>query len=72
MTAAPCSSGAQRFNAPRSQLVIGQAKGILMERDRITAEEAVDRLMAASQATNVKLRDSAARMSAPGALDADP
>ena len=35
--------------------VIGQAKGILMERFRITADEAFDQLREASQQTNRKL-----------------
>ena len=35
--------------------VIGQAKGILMERFRMTADEAFDRLRMASQHTNRKL-----------------
>ena len=37
--------------------IIGQAKGILMERHRITEEEAFDRLRKASQHMNRKLRD---------------
>jgi len=37
--------------------MIGQAQGILMERERITAEEAFDILRRASQHLNVKLRD---------------
>ncbi len=36
---------------------IGQAKGILMERRRLTAAEAFRLLVESSQATNVKLRD---------------
>ncbi|CAM02051.1 GAF domain-containing protein [Saccharopolyspora erythraea NRRL 2338] len=42
--------------------VIGQAKGILMERYGITAEQAFDRLIAASQAANMKLREVAAKL----------
>lgn len=37
--------------------VIGQAEGILMERERITSDEAFDILRRASQHLNVKLRD---------------
>lgn len=37
--------------------VIGQAQGILMERERITATEAFNTLRRASQHLNVKLRD---------------
>ncbi len=37
--------------------VIGQAQGILMERERVTAGEAFDILRRASQHLNVKLRD---------------
>jgi AmiR/NasT family two-component response regulator len=38
-----------------SRDVIGQAKGILMERHRISADEAFERLKAASQHQNRKL-----------------
>lgn len=37
--------------------MIGQAQGILMERERITADEAFDILRRASQHLNIKLRD---------------
>lgn len=37
--------------------IIGQAQGILMERERITAERAFDMLRRASQHLNLKLRD---------------
>jgi hypothetical protein len=37
--------------------LIGQAEGILMERERITADQAFDILRRASQHLNVKLRD---------------
>src|SRR5205814_1310683 len=37
--------------------VIGQAKGVLMEREGIAADEAFDVLRRASQRLNVKLRD---------------
>jgi GAF domain-containing protein len=39
-----------------SREVIGQAQGILMERERITADQAFDLLRRASQHLNVKLR----------------
>ncbi len=42
--------------------LIGQAQGILMERERITAEQAFDVLRRASQHLNIKLREVAARM----------
>jgi len=40
-----------------SREVIGQAQGILMERERITADQAFDILRRASQHLNVKLRE---------------
>jgi AmiR/NasT family two-component response regulator len=40
-----------------SREVIGQAQGILMERERVTAEQAFDILRRASQHLNEKLRD---------------
>lgn len=43
--------------ATESRDVIGQAKGILMERHGIGAEEAFDRLVTMSQTSNVKLRE---------------
>lgn len=45
-----------------SRAVIGQAQGILMERERITADDAFDVLRRASQELNVKLRDVAQRL----------
>lgn len=41
---------------------IGQAKGILMERERITDAQAFEMLKTISQSTNVKLRDVAQRL----------
>jgi len=41
----------------RSRELIGQAQGILMERERITSAEAFDVLVKASQHLNLKLRD---------------
>jgi AmiR/NasT family two-component response regulator len=40
-----------------SRELIGQAEGILMERERITADQAFDILRRASQHLNIKLRD---------------
>jgi AmiR/NasT family two-component response regulator len=37
--------------------IIGEAKGILMERERITSDQAFDVLRRASQHLNLKLRD---------------
>lgn len=48
--------------ALRTREVIGQAQGILMERERITAVQAFDVLRKASQGLNVKLRDVAERL----------
>jgi hypothetical protein len=45
-----------------SRTVIGQAQGILMERERITPEAAFAILRTASQHTNIKLRNIAARV----------
>ena len=45
----------QLHTALRNRDVIGQAKGILMERHRITAEVAFSYLSQASQAVNLKL-----------------
>jgi GAF domain-containing protein len=49
-----------------SRDVIGQAKGIIMERQRVTAEEAFDLLRRASQHRNVKLRDLAEQVTRTG------
>ncbi|GAA1404065.1 ANTAR domain-containing protein [Catellatospora coxensis] len=48
--------------------VIGQAKGILMERRRLAASEAFELLRAASQQLNVKLADVAQYLADTGAL----
>jgi GAF domain-containing protein len=42
--------------ALKTREIIGEAKGILMERERCSSEEAFDMLRRASQHTNVKLR----------------
>jgi hypothetical protein len=49
-----------------SRDVIGQAKGILMERLRVTPEEAFDALRRSSQRLNVKLREVAAALAETG------
>jgi transcriptional regulator with GAF, ATPase, and Fis domain len=51
-----------------SREVIGQAKGILMERYKITTVEAFALLVASSQAVNRKLRDVAGHLVATGEL----
>ena len=43
--------------ALRSREVIGQAQGILMERERVSSDQALDILRRASHHLNVKLRD---------------
>lgn len=48
--------------------LIGQAKGILMERHRLTADQAFAVLVRASQQTNVKLRVIAERLTRTGEL----
>jgi len=48
---------AQLRDALQSRDVIGQAKGILMEREKVTADDAFDLLRRASQHLNRKLRD---------------
>jgi hypothetical protein len=52
----------QLREALASRGTIGQAQGILMERERITAQQAFDVLRRASQQLNVKLRDVAQRL----------
>jgi len=54
--------------AIESRDVIGQAKGIVMERFKLTADEAFARLRQSSQALNVKLRDLAERVARTGDL----
>jgi ANTAR domain/GAF domain len=48
--------------------IIGQAKGILMERERLSAGQAFDRLRRASQGLNVKLSDIARKLAETGEL----
>lgn len=52
----------QLEKALESRDVIGQAKGILMERERVTGEEAFEMLRSSSQHLNLKLRDVAAML----------
>ncbi|WP_432521792.1 GAF and ANTAR domain-containing protein [Kineococcus sp. SYSU DK006] len=54
--------------AVASRDVIGQAKGILMERHRITADQAFTLLSRVSQESNRKLRDVADELAATGQL----
>jgi AmiR/NasT family two-component response regulator len=54
----------RRAVASRQQ--IGQAVGILMERHKIDEDVAFDRLVAASQQGQIKLRELAARITATG------
>jgi hypothetical protein len=61
--------GRQLHQALSSRDVIGQAKGILMERLRITPEDAFDTLRRASQRLNIKLREIAERLAETGNLD---
>ena len=67
---AAAESGHMRI-ALQSRDVIGQAKGILMERFRITAEQAFDLLIAASQNSHRKLNEVAAELAATGELSLD-
>jgi ANTAR domain/GAF domain len=61
--------GHQLHDALASRDVIGQAKGILMERLRITPEDAFDTLRRSSQRLNVKLREIAQKLAETGELD---
>ena len=60
--------GRQLHEALSSRDVIGQAKGILMERLRITPEDAFDTLRRSSQRLNVKLREVAEKLTETGEL----
>jgi hypothetical protein len=62
----------QLRNALESRDVIGQAKGILMERYRVDAQEAFALLSASSQHTNVKLRNVAERLAKTGEFTPPP
>ena len=68
-TAAEASErAAQLSDAVASRDVIGQAKGILMERERLTAAQAFDVLRSASQRLNRKLRDVADQLATSGEI----
>ncbi|NUT97577.1 MAG: GAF and ANTAR domain-containing protein [Saccharothrix sp.] len=54
--------------AVRTRDLIGQAKGILMERHKLTADQAFAVLARASQLTNTKLRDIAEKLTQTGEL----
>lgn len=56
----------QLMTAMATQTVIGQAQGILMERHKLTAGQAFDRLRTASMNLNRKLRDVARDLSETG------
>lgn len=56
------------WNAVRTRDVIGQAKGILMERYKITTTQAFDLLIGASQHTHRKVHEIAAHLSNTGEL----
>ena len=55
-----------------SRDLIGQAKGILMAREHVTADEAFEALQVASQHLNRKLRDVAFDVATTGQLPDDP
>lgn len=61
--------GKQLEEALQSRDVIGQAKGIIMERERVTADRAFELLRSRSHAKNMKLRDVAEQVVRTGALD---
>jgi GAF domain-containing protein len=71
--AAIAVAGAQKLDHAASALanrdIIGQAKGILMERFKITADQAFDVLAKVSQDTNRKLHAVAEDLTRTGALD---
>jgi AmiR/NasT family two-component response regulator len=62
------SLGRDLQQALLSRDVIGQAKGILMERLKITPEDAFDLLRRSSQHLNLKLRDVARGLAETGEL----
>lgn len=61
----------QLVHAIDTRDLIGQAKGILMERYNISSSQAFSLLIQASQTTNVKLRDIADHLTATGELAAE-
>ncbi len=72
--AAIAMAGAQQqeqlVQAMTTRDLIGQAKGILMERHKITSEQAFTLLIRASQLANTKLRDVAEHLTTTGELAA--
>lgn len=68
IAAATAITNASLLTALHSRDVIGQAKGILMERYKITPDQAFDVLIRASNISNRKLRDIAADLTATGEL----
>jgi hypothetical protein len=70
MTAARTHAGL--LTALDNRDLVGQAKGILMERYKITGVEAFGLLVASSQAVNRKLRDVADHLVATGELLTSP
>jgi len=58
----------QMDEALRSRDLIGQAKGILMAREGVSADEAFEMLKRASQRLNLKLRDVARSVVDPGSV----
>lgn len=72
LAAAATIESANLRTALRSRDTIGQAKGILMERYKITSERAFDLLIAASQRTNRKLRDLAEQLCTTGVIPDGP
>ena len=73
--AAVAYAAAQRESALEralvSRQVVGQAQGILMERRRLTSDQAFSALVRTSQARNVKLHEVARRLVETGELPAD-
>ena len=66
MKAAISESGLQR--ALESRDIIGQAKGVLMERERLSGQQAFQRLVSISNDQNRKLREVARHIAETGAL----
>jgi GAF domain-containing protein len=64
--------GEQLRIALETRDVIGQAKGILMSKEHLTADEAFDRLRVVSQRLNVKLRKVAEQVAFTGELPDGP
>jgi hypothetical protein len=67
-----CPNSLHLVRAVESRDLIGQAKGILMEREGCTAEAAFRHLVEASQQRNMKVVDVAAEISASVGSHAEP